>query len=97
MKNIILKLIQISLIFLTVILFLFLLVDCKMECEKLRLQVSLLRDENEKLRVESIELQKHFDRTFISLIEQNKIRIKDLTSILSDKEIENIQNFSDAK
>jgi len=97
MKNIILKLIQISLIILVAILFLFLFVDCKMESEKLRLQASLLRDENEKLRVESGELQKHFERSFISLIEQNKIQLEDLTSVLTEKEIENIQNSIDSK
>jgi hypothetical protein len=97
MKNIILKLIEISLIILVVILFLFLFVDCKMEGEKLRLQASLLRDENEKLRVESGELQKHFERSFISLLEQKKIQVEDLMSVLTDKEIENIQNLIDAK
>ena len=68
-----------------------------MESEKLKLQVSLLKDENEKLRIESEELHKHFERTFISLIEQKKIRVEDLTPVLSGKEIENIQNLTNAK
>jgi hypothetical protein len=64
-----------------------------MESEKLKLQTSLLRDENEKLRIETEELRKHYAITFLSLIEKNKIRFEDLTSLLPEKEIQRIRNF----
>lgn len=93
MKSIILKLIQISVIILIVILFLFILVDCKMESEKFRLQAALLLDENEKLRIETEELQKHYALTILRLIEEKKIHFEDLTSLLPEKEIQRIKSF----
>ena len=76
-----------------VILWLFLLVDCKMENEKLSLQVSLLRDDYEKLEIETQKMRKHYARAFYQLVEQDKPVLDDLTPILPEREIQSIKPF----
>ena len=94
MKEIILKLIQISFIILMIILSLFLLVDCKMDNEKLSLKISLLRDDYEELNIETEEMRKYYAKAFYHLVEQNRITVDDLITLLPEKEIQYIKSLS---
>ena len=88
MKDFYVKLIEAAVVLVFLIVFIFVLADSKMESEKLRLKISLMEDENEKLRIESQEIRKVYSALLIRLVNQNKVTIKEISASLPAKEWE---------
>lgn len=88
MKDFYVKLGEAAIILTLLIVFIFVLADCKMDREKMRLKISLLLDENEKLRIETQEIRKTYFTLLIRLIDENKISIEEISSLLPAKEWE---------
>ena len=88
MKNFYVKLGEAAIILILLIVFIFVLADCKMDGEKMRLKISLLQDENETLRIETREIRKTYYALLNKLIDENKISIEEISSSLPVKEWE---------
>lgn len=88
MKEIFSKLITLAIAMVLFIIFIFLFVDCKIENEKLRLKIALLEDENEKIQIESWEIRKTYSTLLGELIQNHKMTLEELSSILPKQEIE---------
>ena len=86
MKDFYIKLIEAAIILVLLIVFIFVLVDCKMDSEKMRLKISLLEDGNEKLRIETQEIRKAYCTLLIKFIEENKVTAAEISSSLPAKE-----------
>ena len=88
MKDFYIKLIKAAIILILLIVFVFLLADCKMENEKLRLKVSLLQDDLEKTRVETREIRKAYAAILIRLLAEKRTTSSEISSHLSTEEFE---------
>jgi len=88
MKEIFSKLITLAIAMVLFIIFIFLFVDCKIENEKLRLKIALLEDKNEKIQIESWEIRKTYSTLLGELIQNHKMTLEELSSILPKQEIE---------
>lgn len=95
MKDFIIKLTEAAIILILLILFIFVLADCKMESEKLRLKIALLEDENEKLRIETQEIRKAYSAILTRLIDEKKVSIIEISSLLPAKEFEIFTTIQD--
>ena len=97
MKDFYVKLGEAAVILILLIIFIFVLADCKMDSEKLRLKNSLLQDENEKLRIETQEIRKTYCALLIKLSEENKVTLKEISSSLPAKEKEVFKTLQSRK
>ncbi|UCF64731.1 MAG: hypothetical protein JSW33_02530 [bacterium] len=88
MKEIFSKLFILAFVMVLFLIFIFLFVDCKIENEKLRLKISLLEDENEKIQIESMEIRKTYSSLLGELIRNHKITLAELSTVLPKQEIE---------
>ena len=88
MKDFYIKLIEAAIILILLIVFVFLLADCKMENEKLRLKASLLEDNLEKNQIEAQEIRKAYAVILSRLVAENRITSAEISSYLTTKEYE---------
>ena len=95
MKDFYIKLIEAAIILILLIVFIFMLADCKMEGEKMRLKISLLEDENEKLRIETQEVRKAYSAILTRLIDEKRLTITEISTLLPAKEYEILANTRD--
>ena len=88
MKDFYVKFGEAAIVLILLIVFIFVLADCKMDNQKLRLKISLVQDENEKLIIETQEIRKTYFALLIRLIDDNKVSREEISSSLPAKEWE---------
>ena len=86
MKDFYVKLGEGAIVLILLIVFIFVLADCKMDNQKLRLKISLVQDENEKLIIETQEIRKTYFALLSRLIDDNKVSREEISSSLPAKE-----------
>jgi hypothetical protein len=97
MKNFYIKLAEAAIILVLLIVFIFLLVDCKMEGEKMRLKIAILEENQEKKLIETQEIRKAYSSILIKLVDENRITIAEISSSLPGKEFEVFTEIQNGK
>ena len=91
MRRIIITLLEISVIIVTLTIFLFVLVDCKMENVELKTKYDILNDRVTDLEKELAGIRQVYSMTLITLIQNNKTSLDELSTQLPEHEYNYLQ------
>jgi hypothetical protein len=97
LREMLFKILGLAVLFLIILLFLFLFVDCKMDNAYLKARNDVLHTQMIDLNNELKGVQDNYSQLMAALIAKNQITMEDIASFLPAKEIQRIEQILQKK